>query len=115
MNNPSASIEEDLKIEVGVGITMYNGRDSYPYYISEVLPNQIIGVYSANSHFEHDWTEGNMTVDKFNPTTETEFYIKRRYGKWWKVTKDGKPLVRWSNRWCHIEIGHASSYQDPSF
>ena len=39
MKNHQAAIEEDLKIEVGIGATYHCGSDAYPYYVSEVLPN----------------------------------------------------------------------------
>ena len=59
-------IEEDLLIEVGLGATYHIGSDSYPYYVSEVLSNGIIGMYQPDSHFLKDWTDGFLLVDKFD-------------------------------------------------
>lgn len=104
-------IEEDLKIYVGLGATYHIGSDSYPYYVSEVLPNGVIGLYSPDSHFEKSWTDGSRIVDKFDPEQPTKIYIKRSYGHWWECTKDGKRIRRWHS----ICFGYASAYQDPSF
>ena len=111
MKNHQATIEEDLKIEVGIGATYHCGSDAYPYYVSEVLPNGVIGLYRPNSHFEKDWTDGHKIVDKFNPKCLSEFYIRRSYGHWWTCNKDGKRICRWHS----ISFGHASAYTDPSF
>jgi len=112
----AAQIKEDLNMAPGLGATMSNGRDSYPYYVSEVLPNKVIGMYSPGSHFAKDWTDGHEVVDKYDPNHPTEFYIKRAYGKWWNVSKDGKKrLSRFTGRYRHLSFGHASAYSDPSF
>ena len=111
MKNYVKAINEDLIIEVGLGATYSVGSDSYPYYVSEVLPNGVIGLYQPNSHFEHDWTEGSMVADKFDLSHETEVYIRKSYGHWWECDKDGKRIHRWHS----IHFGHACSYRDPSF
>ena len=105
------AIKEDLTIEVGLGATYSIGSDSYPYYVSEVLPNGVIGLYEPSSHFEHDWTEGSMVVDKFDSSHASEVYIRKSYGHWWECDKDGKRKCRWHS----IHFGHACSYRDPSF
>ena len=109
------AIEEDLKIVPGVGATETVGSDSYPYYVSEVLPKGIIGMYAPNSHFEKSWADGDMVVDPFDEKRPTEFYIKRRYGKWWTVKRDGTPVGRFTGRYVRLSFGHACSYRDPSF
>lgn len=111
MKNMHKMIEEDLIIDVGVGATRHIGSDAYPYYVSEVLPNGIIGMYRPDSHFERDWTDGNKTVDAFDSSHKSDFYVRRSYGSWWKCTTDGKRLVKWSN----VKFGSAYSYLDPSF
>ena len=111
MINHQAQLEEDLKIEVGLGATYHCGSDSYPYYVSEVLPKGVIGMYRPNSNFEKDWTDGHKVVDKFDPNHETETYIRRFYGHWWTCTKEGKRIQRWHD----ITFGHACAYTDPSF
>ena len=116
MDKSQNAINEDLIIAVGVGATMSVGSDSYPYYISEVLPNGVIGLYSPNSHFEKSWTDGHEVVDKFDPAHKSELYIKRCYGKWWKTSRDGKTRIsRFTSRWQRFDIGHAYAYSDPSF
>lgn len=115
MKDHARFIDEDLMIAVGVGVTYSVGSDSYPYYIAEVLPNGIIGLYSPSSHFEKSWTDGEMKVDPFMPEAKATFYVKRRYGNWWKVNKDGTPIMKWGGRHCNVSIGRAYSYQDPSF
>ena len=116
MRDPQQAIEEDLKIAVGVGAAMSVGSDVYPYYISEVLPNGVIGLYEPSSHFEKDWTEGSQVVDKFDASRKSEIYLKRCYGNWWKTSRDGKTrIARFTSKWRRFTIGHASSYRDPSF
>lgn len=111
MIDHQAQIEEDLMIEVGLGATYHCGSDSYPYYVSEVLPKGVIGLYRPNSHFEKDWTDGHGVVDKFDQSHETETYIRRSYGHWWICDKNGKRIGRWHN----ISFGSACAYTDPSF
>ena len=118
MNNVQKAIEEDLIIEVGLGATMSVGSDCYPYYISEVLPNGVIGIYSPNSRFDetHPWEAGTEVVDAFDPVHPSETYIRRCYGKWWTVSKDGKTrLQKFESKWKKFTIGHAYAYQNPSF
>ena len=118
MKSTKSFIEEDLKIDVGVGATMSVGSDAYAYYISEVLPNGVIGIYSPKTHFDdsHPLEGGTEVVDAFDPSAKSEFYLKRCYGKWWKVSRDGKTrLCRFTSRWEQFTIGHAYSYSDPSF
>ena len=116
MRTAQSAIDEDLKIAVGVGATWSVGSDSYPYYISEVLPNGVIGLYNPGSHFENDWTDGHKIVDVFDPSHASEFYLKRCYGTWWKVSRDGKiRLERFTSKCVRFTIGHAYAYSDPSF
>ena len=111
------AIEEDLKICIGIGATIRVGSDSYPYYVSEMLPNGVLGMYSPKARFDdkHPWESGYGAVDPFDDQHKSEFYIKRRYGQWWKTSSDGKPLEKWTSKWHHLSFGHASYYQDPSF
>ena len=83
MDKVQQAIEEDLVIDVGIGATKSIGSDCYPYYVSEVLPNGVIGVYRPLSSFKHSWTDGSMEVEAFNPAHKTEVYLKRFYGNWW--------------------------------
>lgn len=108
-------IDEDLKMTVGLGATHSNGRDSYPYYVSEVLPNRVIGIYHPQSRFDdtHSWEGGTMVVDPFDKAHPTERYIKRFYGKWWECTREGKRIKHFD--YGRLTFGHASSHQDPSF
>lgn len=117
MKNVAKVIEEDLKIVVGVGATMHVGSDSYAYWITEVCSNGVIGICSANSHFDdaHPWEGGTEFVEPFDADkNKTETYIKRCYGTWWTVNKDGKRLSRFSDKWRHFSIGHAIAYRNPS-
>lgn len=109
------AIAEDLNICVGCGVTKRIGSDSYPLYVSEVLPNGVIGMYRTNWHFEKNWTDGSVKVDPFDSSHSSEFYAKRRYGHWWKVEKNGKPIERITSKWCHLSFNGAYGYQDPSF
>lgn len=118
MKDAKTIIDEDLAISVGIGATLRVGSDAYPYYISEVLPNGVIGIYSPKSHFDnaHPWQGGTEVVDPFDPNAESEIYIKRCYGNWWKVSRDDKARIeRFISRWENFTIGHAYAYQDPSF
>ena len=110
-------IEEDLNIHVGIGATLSVGSDSYPYYVSETLPNGAIGMYHASSHWDdaHPWEGGSQVVDPFDARHATDFYIKRRYGHWWKINKDGSPIERFTGKYTRLSFGHAYSYCDPSF
>lgn len=111
-------IAEDLTIEPGTGATMSVGSDSYAYWITEVLPNSVYGICHARSHFDdrHPWEGGTEVIEPFDPAKDkTESYIKRCYGKWWNVDKDGHRLSRFSCKWRHFSIGHTCSYRNPSF
>ena len=112
-----AAIAEDLTISVGTGASTYNGRDSSPYYVSEVLPNGVIGLYSAHWQFDdkHPWEGGVGVVDKFDSSHASELYIKRRYGNWWQCSKDGKPLCKFTDKYRRLGFNGAYAYQDPSF
>jgi hypothetical protein len=113
MRDERQIIAEDMKIMPGAGATLHVGSDSYPYYVSEVLPNGVIGMYSPSWKFKTSWTDGSGEVDPFDSTHKTELFIKRRYKKWWKVEKDGKPVDRFAG--SNLSFGHAHLYQDPSF
>lgn len=109
------AIQEDLTIHVGMGATLSCGSDRYPYYVSERLPNNVIGLYRPGYHFTNDWTDGDMTVDEFDSNAKSTLYIKRRYGKWWAVRRDGTPLRRFTSRYERLSFGSAIAYRDPSF
>lgn len=113
--NHAQAINEDLMIVVGIGATYSVGSDSYPYYVSEVLPKGIYGLYAPNAQFEKSWTDGSMVVDKFDPTHKSSMYIKRRYGKWWEVTTNGKPIRQFTSKYQRLHFGKANAYRDPSF
>ena len=113
-------ITEELTIEVGTAATKHVGSDSYPYYISEVLPNGVYGVYAADYTFDnaHPYYAGYAVIqpfDKTNAKTKTDFYLKRCYGNWWKVDKNGSRISRFTDRYQHFSIGHAIAYLNPSF
>jgi len=110
-------IEEDLKIFPGMGATKSVGSDCYPFYVAELLPNHVIGMYAPKSHFDkdHPWSAGTLVVDNYDPQHQSELYIKRRYGKWWVCTKEGKPVARFTCKYVRLRFGNASSYQDPCF
>ena len=111
--NPIDIINEDLSLDVGVGATYYSGSDAYPYYVSELLPNGVIGLYSPKSWFDdkHPMYFGSLVVAPFNPKTPSSIYIKRLYGHWWRCEKNGKRIQRWHS----ISFGHAESYLDIGF
>jgi len=113
----SRALHDLETIAVGVGATEHVGSDSYPFYVAsaQLSPKgkHIVGMYRAGSHFEHDWTEGTMTVDKFDPSRAPDFYITLFRNRWWDCDKDGvrcKPYRQAS--YC---FGSAVSYRDPSF
>lgn len=110
-------IQNDLMITVGMGATVRVGSDCYPYYVSEVLPNGIYGLYSPHSQFDetHPWEGGTLVVDPFDHAHKSEFYVKMRYGHWWKVNANGKPIKRFSMRYHSLSFGEAYSYLNPSF
>lgn len=111
------AVNEDLKIMPGTGATMSIGSDAHAYYVSEVLPNGIIGLYRPHAFWDdkHPWEGGVQVVAPFNSECKSEEYIKRRYGHWWNVTREGKPIHRFTSKYCRLSFGHASSYRDPSF
>jgi hypothetical protein len=115
MIDPVKAIKEDICMHVGLGVTESVGSDSYPYYVSEMLPKGVIGLCRPRTTFRTGWTEGTLDVEPFDVSMKTVFYIKRRYGNWWKVTPEGKPICRYSGRYHHISFGHAYGYRDPSF
>lgn len=111
-------INEDLKLDVGLGATQSIGSDSYPYYISELLPNGVVGMYRPDARFDekHPWYGGSGKVDPFDPSHASDFYIKRRYGSWWKCTKSGTPLKSgYDRKMPNLHFGFACYYQNPSF
>ena len=111
-------IIEDLTVCPGMGATKHVVSDAYPYWITEVLPNRVFGVCHARSHFDkdHPWEGGHEVIYKYDPVIDkTEFYLKRSYGHWWEVERDGKKrLRRFDGRYVSFSIGHAYSYQNPS-
>ena len=111
------TINEDLKVVPGMGATMSVGSDAYAYYVSELLPNGVIGLYEPESCWDaaHPWEGGDQTVQPFNPEAKSEMYIKRRYGKWWKVDRNGKRICRFTSKYERFRFGRAVSYRDPSF
>lgn len=111
------AVNEDLKIQLGVGATLSVGSDAYAYYVSEVLPNGVIGLYEPDSHWDekHPWEGGTQVVSPFDPHAKSEKYIKRRYGTWWLVEANGRPINRFTSKWERLQFGHARSYRDPSF
>ena len=115
--NALRDIEEDLTIFPGTGATKSVGSDAYPYYVSEVLPNGVIGMYDAPASFDdkHPWEGGTQVVKPFDPAHKSEFYLKRRYGKWWEVTREGKPIRQFTGKYVSLSFGHAYAYQNPSF
>lgn len=114
--NEKEEIYFQLKLAPGLGATMSVGSDSYPYYVSDVLPNGVIGLYSPGSHFKNDWTDGYEVVDAFDSKHPTEIFIKKAYRKWWVVDKDGKKRIRpFTGRYNTLQFGSATSYRDPSF
>lgn len=108
-------LKEDLTIIIGIGATYRVGSDSYPYYISEILPNGIYGLYSPKSHFKKSWTDGTMIVDPFDTKQKSTMYIKRYYGNWYEVDITGKRRRRLTTKYSHLNFGKACSYRDPSF
>ena len=110
-------INNDLTITKGTGATVRVGSDVYPYYVSEVLPNGVYGLYSPNDRFDdqHPWEGGTMVVDPFDSEHKSEFYVKHRYGSWWKVNPNGTPISRFSTKYHVLKFGSAYSYRNPSF
>lgn len=115
MIDPVKTLEEDLKMHIGLGVTEQVGSDAYAFYVSDLRPNGVIGLCRPKTTFKTSWTEGTLEVEPYNESMKTNFYIKRRYGNWWTVTPEGKPLRRYSGRYKHLSFGHAYAYRDPSF
>ena len=115
--NAAEVIAEDLHIVRGTGATKSVGSDAYPYYVSETLPNGVIGLYRAKAVFDatHPWEGGTQVVEPFKPDAKSELYLKRRYGQWWEVTREGKPLSRFTGKYVHLGFNGAYGYQNPSF
>ncbi len=110
-------VNEDINIMPGIGATKHVGSDAYPYYVSEVLPNGVIGLYEPHAQFDdaHPWEGGTQVVDPFDPNHESTTYIKRRYGNWWSCDKNGKHTSKFTCKWVKLLFGQALAYQDPSF
>lgn len=118
MKSAAEIINEDLNITVGTGVTCRSGSDSYPYYVSEVLPNGVFGLYHAPSKWDekHPWEGGTQVVDPFDPNHKSEFFIKRRYGRWWGSDRTGKNVTKHCyGLYGQPKFGYAHAYQDPSF
>lgn len=110
------AIQEDLSIMPGTGAYLSVGSDCYALYVVEILDDGIIGMYSPKTWFDkkHPWHNGTHVVDDFKHNAKSEFYIKRRYGNWWKVSRDGRPLSRYTTKHLRLHFGKAYSYRDPS-
>lgn len=117
MKDLAKQISEELSISIGTGATYSNGLDSYPYYVSEFLPNMVIGLYEAHWKFDdqHPWEGGDGVVDAFDSTAKSELYIKKRYGEWWRCDKVGNPINKFTDKCCHLNFNGAFAYQNPSF
>lgn len=115
MIDPVKTLEEDLKMHIGLGATKTVGSDAYPYYVSDILPNGVIGLCRPTTTFKTSWTDGTLDVEPFNKSMQTDFYIKRRYGNWWTVTPEGKPICKYTSRYTRLSFGQAYGYRDPSF
>lgn len=111
-------IEFDLKIRPGQGCTMYNGRDEYPYYVSDVIKGRmIIGLYAPETCCK-TWADGVESVKPFDPSAKAEVWIRHAYGRWWTVSpEDGfkKRLRKFTDKYQRLSFDGARSYQDPSF
>ena len=111
-------IDRDISlVRPGLGATKRVGSDSYPYYVTSVELRTngrlVVGMYEADSHFEHDWTEGSLTVDKFDKTKLAEFWLTVWRNAWYRCDQNGILLVPHRQDW--YSFGAACSYQDPSF
>jgi len=118
MEQRKQQLLEDLKkMKVGLGATKHVGSDSYPFYVASMIlttkNKYVIGLYEADSHFERSWTEGSMTVDKFDKDKKPEFWLTAWRNAWYRCDQNGKLLV--PHRKDLYAFGYASSYQDPSF
>lgn len=111
-------ILEDLTICPGTGATKRVVSDAYPFWITEVLPNRVFGICRARTHFDkdHPWEGGYEVIEKYDPAIDkTELYLKRNYGHWWVVERNGKKLLRrFDGQHASVEIGYARAYQNPS-
>ena len=111
-------LEKDLSImKIGLGATKNVGSDSYPFYVADKYVTKngryVVGMYEADAHFEHDWTEGTQKVDAFDPRKRPEFYICTWRNCWWKSDMNGNLIE--PHQKMHFSFGHACAYQDPSF
>ena len=111
-------IDRDISlVRPGLGATKRVGSDSYPFYVAtvELQTNGrlVVGMYRADSHFEHDWTEGSMTVDKFDKGKRPEFWLTVWRNAWYRCDCKGKLVEPHAKDW--YSFGAACSYQDPSF
>lgn len=112
---------------VGQGLTRSNISDSYGYYIVSIETAKngklIVGIVSADSKFEKDWTDGNMVCTlpngKEDPKeceatawiTISGKWKKTGAPKWWFCNKEGK-----KQNGCHafFSWNGAYGYQNPS-
>ena len=77
------------KAKVGVGATVHCGSDAYGYYIATVdLKTKTIGLYSPKARFKHDWTEGNMETDAFDPNQKPTKFVQVFRGSWYELDED---------------------------
>ena len=106
---------EDLINEayVGAGAHANVGSDTYGYYIATVDKlSKTIGIYSPNSHFARDWTDGTAVPDAFDPSQKPTEFLQAFRGKWHCIDpQTGKRLSTIK----HLDIGQCLFYFDPSF
>ena len=100
------------KAKVGLGASHQCGSDCYGYFICYVDPKtKTIGLYMPKHWFKHDWTDGSMEHEPFDPTRQPVYFFQAFRGHWYSLDK----LTGLRTSRYHLSIGHCSFYQDPSF
>jgi len=100
------------KAQVGLGASHSVGSDCYGFFICSVdSKTKTIGVYTPKHWFKHDWTDGSMEHEPFDPTRQPEQYFQAFRGHWYSL--DNMTGLR--TRQYRLSIGYCSFYQDPSF
>ena len=110
---------EIKKPEVGMGVTMSIGSDSYPYEIVEIIDEKHLAVrrldYKAKPNSDYF---GHQEYEYFSREDSPLTYLMFRNNRWREQMKDnvtGKPTRRLGSKWEHWSIGRAVAYFDPSF
>lgn len=103
-------MENQVKPEVGMGVTFCIGSDRYPYTISRVVSDRQIEVQEDDYYPapNHNYFGGQSYIYSRNPFGIASMITLRKNGRWIKTGETMNSSGFW-------RIGVRDAYQDPSF